>query len=311
MSISGLDLQSLLLWERGLPLPQWDIVEDWIGDNIPIDQHYEVWNDVARQWLAELASAIDPAYEVCESNNFIAVVPRGKDLGTKLLRFAERARTRLMQVLFDLADFATPGKELVIMLRDQQEYDRYVAVASRNDEVTSSVGMHLRDVYPHIALNCFDLDSSENILAHEMTHAALHRLTMPQWIEEGLAQMFEHDMTGRQMLMVDGHLAKSHKAHWDSDTIQEFWHGHGFHRTDEIQSLNYQLAEILIRLLFQDFQPRWFGWDRTPQQKLATFLRTAKVHDCGARACRRELGFELGELPARFLGPGDWDPVLE
>lgn len=310
MNPSGLDLKSLLLWERYLPLPQWDLVEDWIGNNIPADQQYDVWNDAARQWLDELAFAIDPLYEVCESDHFIAVVPRGRDFGTKLLRFAERSRTRLLQVLFDLADFATPGKELVIMLRNQTEYDRYVAVASRNDEATSSIGVHLRAGYPHIALNCFDLDGAENILAHEMTHAALHRLTMPQWIEEGLAQMFEHDMTGRQLLLLNNDLAESHKFHWDNESIQEFWHGSGFHRTDGIQSLNYQLAEILIRLLVQDHQPRWFGWDKSPQQKLATFLRTAKVDDCGARACRKTLGFELGELPARFLGPGDWEPML-
>ena len=40
----------------------------------------------------------------------------------------------------------------------------------------------------------------EDTLGHELTHVSLHHLSMPQWLEEGLAQMFEHNMTGRSLL---------------------------------------------------------------------------------------------------------------
>src|SRR5690606_29366156 len=124
-----------------------------------------------------------------------------------------------------------------------------------DSESGESAGVRIREGYPHIAQWGIDLAGLENVLAHEMTHAALDHLTMPQWIEEGLAQMFEHDMTGRQQLELTHSRAEEHKRYWKRRGMDEFWFGDGFHQSGEGQLFNYELAEILMRLLWEDHRP--------------------------------------------------------
>src|SRR5262249_41508680 len=146
----------------------------------------------------------------------------------------------------------------------------------------------------------------ENTLAHELTHASLSHLSLPQWVEEGLAQMFEHDMTGRSLLLVNEEMAREHKRYWKKHNLDLFWRGEGFSRPDKGQRLSYQLAEMLLRLLCEDHRPRWFGLDKGPQRRFFAFLCEADASDCGEAAAREHLRFGLGELAARFLGTGDW-----
>lgn len=131
---------------------------------------------------------------------------------------------------------------------------------------------------------------------------------MPQWLEEGLAQMFEHDMTGRQLLELDAESAGRHRRHWGAHGLDEFWSGEGFSRPGEVQELSYQLAEVLVRLLAEEARPRWFGWVREPRRRFLAFLRGAAAADCGEAACREHLGHGLADLAAKFLGPGSWSP---
>jgi hypothetical protein len=141
-----------------------------------------------------------------------------------------------------------------------------------------------------------------------MTHASLVHLTLPQWIEEGLAQMFEHDMAPRPQPLLDARAARQHKHVWGRRGLNEFWFGDGFYSAGRVQELSYKLEEVLVRLLIEDFRPRWFGWDRAPQRRLVAFLRAADATDGGEAAAREHLGMGLGELASRFLGPGDWEP---
>jgi hypothetical protein len=159
--------------------------------------------------------------------------------------------------------------------------------------------------YPHVALFGKELYALENTLAHELTHVALHRWTMPQWIEEGLAQMFEHDMTGRGVLMLDSEKVARHKRFWQKHGLDAFWSGSGFHAPGKLQELSYQLAEIVVRLMVEDARPRWFGLAREQQQRFFAFLRSAAAEDCGAAACEEHLRVPLGALAARFLGTSE------
>jgi hypothetical protein len=199
----------------------------------------------------------------------------------------------------------------ILVLADTETYYQYVAAFHSEGKYGGSSGMQIRQGYAHIAMWGTRFDLLENTLAHEMTHLSLRHLNLPQWVEEGLAQMFEHDMTGRQLLILDQETARKHKSYWRKHGLDAFWRGHGFQSAGRVQELSYQLAEVLVRLLIEAHRPRWFGMVRRNREKLLAFLREADASDCGESSATKNLGKSLGELAGRFLGAGEWSPITE
>lgn len=310
MRTTELDISGSLTWKEGLPRPQWDLIETWIESRCGPDRRADAWVAVCRQWLAELGLALGRGYDVAESDHFVALASLGDASGRWLLQFAERCRAVVLSVLAGVADFKIPGKQVMLALRTADEYYRYISLYFPEGEHGGSAGIHIREGYPHIALCGKQVWMLENTLAHELMHASLQHLTMPLWLEEGLAQMFEHDMTGRSLLQVDTEMARRHKRYWAKHGLDELWRGEGFFRPGRGQELSYQLAEILVRLLIEEARPRWFGLVREPQRRFFAFVRQARESDCGEAACRKHLQFGLGDLAARFLGRGTWSPGL-
>lgn len=269
----------------------------------------------ARQWLLELGRALGGGYETVESRHFLALAPGARGIARPLVSFAQRCRATLRSVLGDVADFDTFGKPVVVVLEGRGVYYRYISRYDPEGEYGLSIGMHIRNGFPHVAMHGRYLWDLERTLAHELTHVALHHLSMPLWQEEGLAQMFPHDMTPRPMdwaFQVDAETADRHKRYWGEHGLNAFWRGEGFSSSDKAQGLSYELAEILVRLPVDDSRPRWFGRVREPQRRFFAFLRAASESDCGEAASREHLGFGLvGDLAARFLGPGSWSPSPE
>lgn len=310
MSSDELDISSMLSWTDGLPLPQWDLIENWVESCHEPSERRDAWTAVGRQWLAELGPSLRGGYVTIESDNVLALVSRQDETSRHLLPLAERCRATLLSTLSGVADFDGYGKQILIVLRNSDHYYRYVSQFYSEGEHGGSGGMHIREGYSHIVLYGKQLWALEDALAHELTHASLQHLSMPLWLEEGLAQMFEHDMTGRQLLDVNEELASLHKRYWNKHGLDEFWRGEGFASRGKVQELSYQLAEILVRLLIDESQPRWFGLVREPQIRFFEFLRTARITDCGEEACEKHLQCDLSELASKFLGPGSWSPSL-
>lgn len=310
MSPEDIDITDSLTWEDGLPHPQWDLITTWVDSRYGIEDQRDAWVAIGRQWLTELAAALDDGYERFESDNFLVLASQEDGHGPPLLQFAERCRAALLSVLSGVTHFDVSCKQVVVALRTPNEYYRYISPFFSAGEHGGSAGVHIRQGYPHVALYSKNLGVLENTLAHELTHVSLLHLSMPQWLEEGLAQMVEHDMTGRALWVVDAEMAREHKHYWGKYGLDEFWRGEGFSRAGKVQKLSYQLAEILVRLLVEEGRPRWFGWVREPQRRFFAFLQDAGVTDCGESACVDHLGFGLPDLAARFLGPGAWSPDL-
>jgi hypothetical protein len=312
MAVKSLDISSLLNREDCLPCPQWELIAQCVESSAEPEHHLEVWDDIVRQWLAQLARALGEDYRVDECEHF-AIVGFDTAINDSLLRFAEHARGSLLILLPGVAAFDQPSKEVVVAFKNAGDYYRYVSLFTPEGEQGGSGGMHIRMGYPHVILQAIRHHEAwilQNTLAHELTHVSLLHLSMPPWIEEGLAQLVEHDLTRRGLLELTTEIADRHKTYWRKNGVDEFWRGDGFSRSGKVQELSYQLAEILLRLLFEEFRPRWFGWVREPQQKLMAFLREARADDCGEAACREHLGHGLTDLAAKFLGPGDWSPSL-
>jgi hypothetical protein len=180
---------------------------------------------------------------------------------------------------------------------------RYTSFHDPEGEQGQSVGVHIREGLAHVALHHRQIALLEETLSHELTHVALRHLSMPQWIEEGLAQIVQRRVGVAGPLQVDHAMALRHKRHWSEHGLDAFWSGEGFSAPGEVQRCCYELAEILVRLLVEDARPRWLRRSREPQRRFLAFLRAASAEDAGQAACVEHLGFGLEDLAVRFLGP--------
>ncbi|MCK6459991.1 MAG: hypothetical protein L6Q95_08875 [Planctomycetes bacterium] len=300
--MAGPDLPDVLAWEEGLPRPLWDRIAASVGSR-PAHAQRDAWLAAVRHWLAALGEALGGGYETAESRRFVVLAPRADGDGPRLLRCAESCRKTIESLLGDVARFDGATKEIVIALRTPAEYYRYVCCFDPDGEYGGSSGMHIREGHAHVALRGRGMHVLERTLAHELTHVALRHLDMPLWLEEGIAQIVARAVTGEDPLTADEELALRHKRHWREHGLGAFWRGEGFSAPGGVQSLCYELAEILVRLLVEDATSRWSGRARERRRRFLAFLRAARAGDHGEAAASRHLGTGLGDLAARFLGP--------
>src|SRR5688572_13369934 len=80
-----------------------------------------------------------------------------------------------------------------------------------------------------------------------------------------------------------------HQRFWKEADIQHFWSGHSFGRTDDGNSLSYDLARIIVEQLAKD----WESFKR--------FVLAARHDDGGEAAAREHLGISLGDIAAALL----------
>jgi hypothetical protein len=205
-------------------------------------------------------------------------------------------------VLKGLAEPAPWGKDILILFDDGESYYRYVShYYPKTGEFATSGGMHLNSGCSHFVAVKNDLRVLEAMIVHEMTHASLGHLSLPLWLNEGLAVNTEQRLAGvpHQPL---GSLEKRHekmRRFWSVVSIQEFWSGEAFHRPGDSNELSYELARIIVEQLAAD-------WER-----FARFAREAKAGDAGAAAARECLGVDLGEVVTVLLErdtPKSWSP---
>jgi hypothetical protein len=93
-----------------------------------------------------------------------------------------------------------------------------------------------------------------------------------------------------------------HVEFWNAETIQEFWSGHAFQRSDDGMMLAYDLARILVKNMSQEWEP------------FAAFVNAAYYEDAGDRSARQYLHLDLGaSVAALFDGesPADWAPNID
>jgi hypothetical protein len=309
MSGPRIDLSHWLGWQDGLPVPRWEEVQARIDAMRP-EARAEAWTSVARQWLHEIGRALGGGYETTESRHFLILAPEADGVGRRFLQGAEHSRAAVRSVLGELADFDAFGRPVVIVLRDRRHYYTYVSLYYPEGEHDCGPrGIHIREGHPHVAVHGRDPLYLQT-LAHLLTRVALHHLSMPQWLQEGLAQMVAHDDWNRpESASSEDMMADRHRRYWRRYGLGAFWSGEAFSRRGGAQKLSHPLARILVRLLFDDAPPSWFGRAREPRKRLFAFLRAAEESDGGEAACREHLGFGLGDLAGRFLGPGEWAPA--
>lgn len=167
---------------------------------------------------------------------------------------------------------------------------------------TQPVGIHptsggclIHKDYVHIAIPYVPHGLRQTI-AHELTHNCLVHLKLPLWLNEGLAQLFQHAVATQPRPLLNHELRERHLAFWNEQTVQEFWAGVSFRKPGDSNHLSYSLAEIILNLLTEN-QGDWGG-----------FIKNADWRDAGQTAAFDFLGADLGSVMATFLGEGDWRP---
>jgi len=110
--------------------------------------------------------------------------------------------------------------------------------------------------------------------------------------------LFPYLADPRNSLYRPNEIKAKHAAFWNADTIQEFWSGKSFLRTDDGNMLSYDLAKRITATAARD------------EASFMAFLRQADVADAGLSA-EHCLGYPIEQLVMVMLGEGDWRPAPE
>jgi hypothetical protein len=187
---SRFDVSESIFWEDDLPHLYWDLIEAYI-ESLPSEEQRATHDDIVRQWLDLLAESLGPQYEQFVTRRFTVLAPPTMPTPPMLARLAEACRDTLEHLLPDVARFPDYNYPIVV-LADEDTYYQYLSAYYPEGNHGASAGICIREGLPHIAMRAYERIFIDRTLAHELTHTSLTHLEMPQWIEEGLAQMFEH-----------------------------------------------------------------------------------------------------------------------
>ncbi len=289
-------------------IPDWDAIAARVHA-LPAARRRAAWADATRQWLENWKAHFGTDFAVFESDTVQVLTFNDDEVGNALLGAAHHCRELHRDLLSEIGRFDAFGKDVILGLSTDLYYSYVSAFHPEDGEAGGSSGMFVGTGYPHILLNGVSLSSLGSTLVHEMTHGALHGLGSPLWIEEGIAQYIERaaGFTANGDFSVAD--AKAITRHWTRSGLAAFWWGTGFAAPGPEQSHSYSLASLLLQLLVDEHQPGIFGFGARKRERLREFIRHARAEDAGQASARDHLGYDLGEVAAKFLGPGDWNPT--
>jgi hypothetical protein len=249
---------------EGYPRPDWPALEELIG-RLPQAMAHDHWSRIARLWLTVTAEHLGSPYRVAETANFFVLTHLDARASALVERFIERAWKQIRSGLEGAVEESGYGQGVVMLFSSQEAYYEYSA-----------------HFYP---------DGE-----HPLSSGVFAGLPLPLWLNEGLAVTFENEICCNRPLRMDPDRMAEHQDFWNEETIQEFWSGRAFARTDEGNGLSYELARYCVRALAHDLAG------------LIAFTRRASFQDGGESAAVEVFGGSLGGLIEQFFGAGDWSP---
>ncbi|MCG8405868.1 MAG: hypothetical protein MI923_11795 [Phycisphaerales bacterium] len=281
----------------GFPRPDWKLIEDWIDQNVKDPHVDQAWSEAGGCWLESVKAHLGDQYEVYASNRFYLLCAYEESVAETLIWFAEDAWDKILQYLHRLELDELCGKNAILAFADQDTYYTYISYYYSEGEYGFSGGLNIREGYEHVVMAPDELWPLENVLTHELTHAVLCALSLPQWLEEGLAQIIEELVLNRATFTIDIEAKRRHDDYWRRHGLQKFWSGEAFGLSDQGQGLSYALAQVLVRNMSTDHGDRFFD-----------FVQAAQADDAGEAAAREHLKCGLADCVGQFLGEGDWAP---
>lgn len=281
-----------LIWDatKNLPIPAWDSNQPKIdqGDAAALDLY---WTQAALAWLERLSTSFDVHLNIYESDDFFLLSALQQRPSEVLIDYAQKAKKRKLATLDGIASDEGYGKHIICVLRDEDDYYKYVSeYYPQGGEFAFSGGMFIQDGYGHFVFRQGEMDSMELTLVHELAHALVSHLSIPAWVNEGLAVNIERRWAPRPPQYKPSELAYMHSKFWNPETMQEFWSGKSYLRPDEGNALSYDLAQRIIAVVGRD------------HDALVKFVNAASDEDSGQEACVQHLGLSLNAITLEAIG---------
>ena len=280
---------------EGFSRPNWKAIGEFVNHRVLKDELSPAWDCIVVKWLDQLTLDLGGDSRVHQSRHFWCFSDLDAETAKKWLAYAESVEVSIRTGLGEAAWSGYHGRHVLLIFSDPEDYFAYISYYYGDGNHVMSGGIFIRIGYAHIALPYIDAFAVQRTLVHEITHNLLCHLPIPTWLNEGLARVFDRQVS-RQRFLVDRELADRHRAHWNEMNIQAFWAGKSYHVPGEESDLSYSLGEILVNLLSEK-------WTDIPE-----FVKTADWRDAGQDAALNLLNKDLGEVMGGFLGEGKWRP---
>ena len=240
--VNGDALGEAFRYENGFHRADWNFVDQWIEPNVsPLDVE-NAWNEAALLWVKKIREDLGGEYIILQSRQTVLLCEQAWEHARWLLEYSDRAGITIREYLADTAWSGAPGKHVVLIFTDQDDYYQYLSYHSADGEQATSGGVCIHSGYSHIAIPWHDETEAANAIIHELTHDCLSYLPLPQWLNEGIAMtiqkaiapppramgqseqdaLFAASIDWRAPIMWD-ELAEKHFAFWNENTIQSFW----------------------------------------------------------------------------------------
>jgi hypothetical protein len=288
-----------------LPLPVWDKIAEVEQPVWTPEARDAFWTAAAGRWLQAMAAALPTTYRIHESDDFLLLSALQDRPVEVFMQFCQSLRRRIVRNLDGIAVPRSGGKHVVMVFVSEEEYYDYVAHYYPDDggEYAMSSGMFIQHGYGHFVLFESEMEHMQPVIAHELTHCLLSHLPIPAWLNEGLAvnteqAIFPHLADPRRSLYYPHEIKAKHAAFWNADTIQEFWSGKSFLRSDDGNMLSYDLAKRITAVAARG------------EDAFRAFVLDAQMRDAGLSA-EHWLGYPLEHLVIPVLGEGEWKPLPE
>lgn len=300
--LAPFDLSHHVREVNGFPMMDWHALDEWArGTGTPADAEL-AWAAGVRAWLIRMREACGPSFRLLETEDAYILSALDNSVLLATTRYIAATRKRIETVLRGVAAFPAGVKSILLVLPDEDAYYQYLSNQhSDGGEFAYSSGVFIDAGCPHFVVTMADLSTIEPVLAHELTHSALAHLSLPRWLDEGLAVNTEHRLTAvPRLIYTPQEMRAKHLQYWGAGQVQEFWSGESFFRHDDGNLLSYELARILVGHLSGD-------WER-----FKDFVCHAHRDDAGVHAARDHLSVELGALVCALLEQAyspEWEPA--
>jgi hypothetical protein len=287
---------------EGIPRVNWDVVREAVKTYQDHPALNQIWTELAAQWLGLLGRSLNPIYKLYEGRHLLMLTAARPERVRLLLDTGDAAYERLQNLVRRTTAQRGNGKHAVIVMAVAAHYYAYLSYyhPEQDKPIAMSGGTFLSHGYRHTVIDG-QRNTDYRTLVHELAHDSVSHLTLPLWLDEGIAQSVEDMVPDYRPPFIDGRQARLHRRYWSWFGLDHFWTGKSFHAVSS-QRLSYQLADILFRNLRND---------RKRGKRLGDFVTTATRDDVGAAACQQCFGCSLSDLAAEFLGPGDWNPARD
>lgn len=287
--------------KQGFCHPDWDAIAGVIEKDVPEDEWRPAWVAVARAWVTRNRELLGGDYQVYETENFLILSAAPLRIIRDACKSYEDALKQIVTGLGDLAWNDGYGKRVVLMFATQEDYYGYIHHFYPEGDHPMSGGVCLSsDGYLHFAFPTVEYLGYRTILVHELTHGCLHQLPIPSWLNEAVAMRMQEAICGTQTFHLDKETYNRHLAHWDAETIQQFWSGESWAIPGDSFELSYNLAQVLWRKIEVDLS--------APRPAILEFIAIAHRDDAGEAACQSLFELGLADLVTDFLGEGPWEP---